>query len=822
MKKQTIVDNSQQIAASLSDLMADRYARYAKYIIQDRALPDVRDGLKPVQRRILYAMYEDNNIHTKPYKKSAKTVGNVIGNYHPHGDSSVYEAMVNLSQDWKMGLPLVQMQGNNGSIDGDSAAAMRYTESRLSQSALFLLNDIEKETVDFKNNYSDTEQEPVVLPAAFANILVNGASGIASGYATEIPPFNFNEINNLTIYRLLNPQSISEELFSICPGPDFPTGASIEGREDINQLLLTGRGKLLIKSRCQIVDHGKLQQIICDEIPYGVKKSELVRMISDAKNDQNIEDILDIRDESDQNGLKIVIDIKKEADASNILNLLYKETDLMTYYHANMVVIDQRRPKVMGLIEIIDSFIEYRKEVVLRRSKYLYNKTASRLHILEGLMKAITYLDEVIALIRQSANKRESKERLIERFNLSNEQAEAIVMLQLYRLSQTDMVELKEEFAFLLNELENYDQIIKNPAILVMTIVNELKELNKNIVAARRSQINDQVTELKVDKEALISAEDVYVTVSQAGYVKKVSVRSFSSSDQKITATKQEDCLIGQRLVSTLDTLIIVFSSGNFVSLPVYSLIDSKWKDVGSHISAIVSNIVGNDKIISAFICDQEKTDATCVCVSALGKIKQVSFSLLNNKSKRLSRLIKLDEEDSLISAFSTFNQSDDVCLLSSHGYIVRYGLSSIPIQGLGAAGVSAIKLQEKDQCVAASLINDDKEVILITQEGLNKRLKASDISVTNRPAKGVMVAKMPKSSPKLLNQLVVVSLNQELLFNDGNVIVASNVKLMAKDQGFATNNLTKVIIGIEKVGIYTMPTPETNYQEISQGQLDF
>ena len=821
MKKSDVINSSQQIETSLADLVANRYARYAKYIIQDRALPDVRDGLKPVQRRILYAMYEDNNIYSKPFKKSAKTVGNVIGNYHPHGDSSVYEAMVNMSQPWKMGLPLIEMQGNNGSIDGDSAAAMRYTESRLSLSALFLLKDIEKQTVDFKNNYSDSEQEPIVLPASFANILVNGVSGIASGYATEIPPFNFNEINNATIYRLLNSNCLPEEIYSICPGPDFPTGAIIEGRDDIINLLNTGKGRLTLKAKCQIIQQSKIQQIVCSEIPYGVKKSELVKMISDAKGDQSIDDILDIRDESDQNGLKIVIDIKKETNANNILNLLYKETDLMTYYHANMVVIHNRRPKVMGLVEMLDAFIDYRKQVVLRRSKFLYNKTASRLHILEGLMKAITYLDEVILIIRQSANKKDSKERLIARFDLSQEQAEAIVMLQLYRLSQTDMEQLKEEFALLLNDLEHYNQIINNQSILIMTIVNELKDLNNQIVTNRRCQINDDIIDLKVDKEALINVEDVYVSVSRDGYVKKISVRSFNSSDQKLTTFKQDDVLIGQKLVSTINTLIVVFESGNFVSLPVYSLLDSKWKDVGSHISAIVNNTISNDKIIAAFVSDQSDSDATCVCVSKLGKIKQVSFSLLNNKSKRLGRLMKLEAGDSLISAYTTYNQEDDVCLLTTKGYMVRYGLNSIPIQGLSASGVNGIKLQENDTCIASQLINNQQEVILITTDGCNKRLKALDITLTNRPAKGILVAKMTKSGPKVLDQLIVTSLNSILLFNDGLELNVSEIKLMNRDQGFSTSKLGVLVKGIEKVGIYKMPTPvEPNV--IDQGKLDF
>ena len=523
------------VISPLEEIMGERFGRYSKYIIQERALPDARDGLKPVQRRILYAMFHDGNTFDHQHRKSAKTVGLVIGNYHPHGDSSVYDAMVRMSQDWKIRMPLIDMHGNNGSIDDDPAAAMRYTEARLAKIAGTMLEDIDKDTVLFAPNFDDTENEPTVLPARFPVLLVNGATGIAAGYATNIPPHNLSEVIDAAILRMQRPKCTLEELMEILPGPDFPTGGIVMGKKGIVDAFTTGKGRIVIRARTEIVTGKTCNQIVIREIPYEVIKSSMVRKMDDIRLSREIEGIMDIRDETDRTGLRIVIDVKKDVDPNIILNYFYKNTDLQIYYSYNMVSIVNKRPVQMGLIGMLDAFIAHREEVVLRRSRYLYNKMEERCHILEGLMKAVSIMDEVIAVIRQSKDKGDAKRNLMDSFQFSETQAEAIVTLRLYRLTSTDIVALREEFAQLVNEMEMLRTILESETVLKSVLIKELKEIKKEYADPRRSEIQEEVEEIVIDKTAMIPNERVMITVSRDGYVKRVSLRSYSASDNAMT-----------------------------------------------------------------------------------------------------------------------------------------------------------------------------------------------------------------------------------------------------------------------------------------------
>ncbi len=773
---------------NLVDLLEDRYGRYSKYIIQDRALPDVRDGLKPVQRRILYAMYKDGNHANRPYRKSAKTVGNVIGNYHPHGDSSVYEAMVRMSQSWKMNMMLIDMQGNNRSIDDDPAAAMRYTETRLAPLAHNLLSDIEEETVDFTLNFSDTELEPIVLPASYCNILVNGATGIASGYATNIPPFNLKEVMDACIYRLQNPTSPEEDIFNIIKAPDFPTGGIIQGKNGSLDILKTGQGKIVVRSKVEVVEAKKMTQLIVTEIPYEVVKQNLVRKIDELRFNDNITEILDVRDESDRNGIRIVVDLKKDADTQTILNLLYKQTDLQVNYNANMVVIEHSRPKRCGVIEIIDAYLLFRKEVVLKRTRYRHQKIEQRLHIIEGLMKALSYLDEVIEIIRGSKDRSDAKQNLITRFGFTDTQAESIITLRLYRLSNTDVVELKEEFAKLLNELEYLNSILTQEVILKNVIVKEFKAIIDQYGVDRKTQLEKEVATLTIDKTALIADEEVVVSLSRDGYIKRSSLRSVQATDQLYASIKEGDQLIGQVNTSLLNTMVFITKKGKYGLVMVNDIKEHRYKDVGSHISSMIS-VDYDDAIVSSFIVDDFNTDQYVMLVSKLGKIKKVlvrDFEV--SRTSKVYKVMNLGKKDELVAAY-LINDEDKVVLVTKDGYMSRYDESLVSTQSLNAAGVQSIKLSTDDVVVDSCVVNDHQELVILTTKFMIKRLKIDKEDITGRPVRGQLLAKKVKSNPNevgaiyggnLYDRLPVYSLDNE------DVTFIKDVTLMNKDQTYS------------------------------------
>lgn len=778
------------IEQPLEDIVGERFGRYSKYIIQERALPDVRDGLKPVQRRILYAMYHDKNFFDKPYRKSAKTVGLVIGNYHPHGDSSVYDAMVRLSQTWKMNMPLIDMQGNNGSIDDDPAAAMRYTEARISKLSHRLLDNIDEEVVPFVLNFDDMTTEPSVLPARYPNLLVNGATGIAAGYATNIPPFNLNEVLQATIYRLHNPSCSVEEIMQLIKGPDFPTGAIIQSKEGIEDILKTGRGRIVVQAKADIVQNKSMKQIVITELPYEVIKSNVVRKIDElrfAKATEGFGDVMDVRDESDRNGLRIVIDCKRDADAQSILNLFYKHTELQVYYNANMVAIVNQRPKVCGVMEILDAYIAFREEVVLSRSKFRFAQREKRLHLIEGLMKATSILDEIIAIIRASSNRGNSRDNIMKEFGFTTEQASAIVDLQLYRLSSTDIVALRNEFAELSNELDYLESIIKNKAMLHTVLVQEFNEINTDFISPRRSVIEDEISDLEVDVLSLLTKEDVMVTLSKDGYLKKVSLRSYGSSQKDVIGLKDDDKPIFAAEAESTDYLVFISNLGRYGMMLVHNIEEARWRDVGSHLNQYVK-FEPTEEIVSAFIIKDFDTYRDIVTTSRLGMIKKTAVIDLEVKRyNRMYDIMNLSKDDRLVGAHIS-KQDDDILIVTRMGNVIRFELNDITQIGVRAKGVIAIKLKKHDYVVSSAILSDESDVVFISEKSQFKRMKQDEILVNNRATQGSSMMREIKSNPNFVMYVGAYNIQDVIeLYNEKMILLnVKDIPLMTSDQSFS------------------------------------
>ncbi len=742
----------------LEDVLGDRFGRYSKYIIQERALPDARDGLKPVQRRILFAMHTEGNTHDKGFRKSAKTVGNVIGNYHPHGDSSVYEAMVRMSQDWKVRNVLVEMHGNNGSVDGDPPAAMRYTEARLSAIAAELLRDIDKQTVEFIPNFDDTSKEPTVLPAMFPNLLVNGSTGISAGYATEIPPHHLGEVIDGVILKMDHPNASVDELMTVVKGPDFPTGGIIQGIDGIKKAYEGGKGKIIIRSKAEIEDlRGGRQQIVVTEIPFEVNKANLVKKIDELRLDRKVEGISEIRDETDRTGLRIVIELKKDADAEGVLAYLYKNTDLQVPYNFNMVAIHNRRPKLMGLRELLDAYIEHQKEVVTRRSEFELNKAMERQHIVAGLMKALSILDEVIATIRASKDKRNAKDNLIARYSFTEPQAEAIVSLQLYRLTNTDITALRTEADELAKRITELTAILDSEKKLLSVIKKELKDVKKRFEDVRRSKIEAEIEELKINLEVMVPSEDVIVTVTKEGYVKRTSLRSFTASNGQDFAMKDTDYLLAQFELNTKDVLLLFTNKGNYLYCPVHELPDIRWKDLGQHIANLIP-IERDEEIIQAIPVKDFELDAYLLFVTRNGMVKKTE--LKQYKAQRYSKPlvgINLKDDDQVIDVYLT-NGTNDLFLVTHYGYALWFDEQEISLVGARAAGVKGINLKEDDYVIGGKLIDQTikQSIVIATQRGAVKKMKLTEFDKTTRAKRGIVILRELKKNPHRVIGFVV------------------------------------------------------------------
>ena len=741
---------------TLEEIMGDRFGQYAKDIIQNRAIPDVRDGLKPVQRRILYAMFRDKNTYDKAHKKSATAVGNVMGHYHPHGDSSIYEAMVHMSQWWKQNECYIDMHGNNGSMDGDSAAAKRYTEARLSKISGELLKDIDKDTIEWAPNFDDTLYEPIVLPAKYPNLLVNGAKGISAGYATEIPPHNLGEVIDATIKRIDSPNCRLDTILDIVKGPDFPTGGIVEGKKEIEEALTKGRGKVIIRSKYEIVEDKKNKQVIIHEIPFEVNKANLVKKISDIIYDKKIDGMIEIRDESDrEEKVRIAIDLKKDANVDNILNYLFKNTDLQVSYSYNMVCIVNRRPMIVGVIEVLDAYIAHQKEVITRRTRFDLEHAKARMHIVEGLIKALDILDEVIHTIRASKNKSDAIKNLVESYDFSEKQAEAIVNLQLYRLTNTDVNVLKEEHANLLKVIAILESILSDEEKLKSVMKKELKAIKDEYATPRKTEIKDEITEIKIDTQAMIPKEDCIVVVTKDGYVKRVSKRSYAASNEEKTGLKEQDYIIGMYELNTLDTVLMFTDIGNYLFVPVHEIPDMKWKDLGKHISNIIK-INPEENIIDAIPVVDFNTDKYITVFTKNGMIKRTLISDL--KALRYTKpmpYIKLKDGDTV--ANISYNTGNDVFITTHNGFALRYDINEVPILGSRASGVKGISLKN-DVVASGNVISDEEYISLVTTKNTGKRVRISDFERISRARKGIQIIRDVKTNPYYILKAFIIN----------------------------------------------------------------
>ena len=739
------------IELPLEDVIGDRFGRYSKYIIQERALPDVRDGLKPVQRRILYAMHEDKNTHENNFRKAAKTVGTVIGNFHPHGDTSVYDAMVRLSQEWKMRYDLVEMHGNNGSIDGDPPAAMRYTEARLAKVTKELLEDIEKETVDFIPNFDDTNKEPIVFPAKLPNLLLNGSTGISAGYATNIPPHNLKEVIDAVILKIDNPNATVDDLMKKIKGPDFPTGGIVQGIDGIKQAFKTGKGRVVVRGKTSIEKmRGNREQIVIEEIPFDVNKANLVRKIDELNAERKVEGIAEVRDETDRTGLRIVIDLKKDADSEGVLNYLFKNTDLQVIYHYNMVAIEDKTPKLLPLVNILDAYIKHQKEVVTRQTTSDLKKAEERAHIVEGLMKAISILDELIQTIRNSQNKADAKKNIIQKYEFTDAQAEAILSLQLYRLTNTDITQLRNEKSDLAKKIDQYKEILTNPKVLFQTIKQDLQRIKKTYGDSRRTAIEAEIEEIKINIEVTVPSETVIVSVTKEGYIKRTSPRSYAASNKDDLTIKSTDHVIRLLEVDTTDNVLLFTNTGKYVCIPVHELPDIRWKDTGVHLSNMTT-FEANERIVQCIPVREFTKDNYLVFLTKQGMIKK-SEQHIYQSSRYARSLIALNlrDNDEVVNVLET-NRNQDLFIATHLGYGLSFNESEISPVGQRALGVIGIQLKEADYVINGQIIDQTADLFIATQRGACKRMKADIFDKTSRARRGTLMLRELKTKPHRL-----------------------------------------------------------------------
>ncbi|AIC94511.1 MULTISPECIES: DNA topoisomerase IV subunit A [Shouchella] len=737
----------------LEDVIGDRFSRYSKYIIQERALPDARDGLKPVQRRILYAMYTDGNTADKPYRKAAKTVGNVIGNYHPHGDSSVYDAMVRMSQEWKVRQLLIDMHGNNGSIDGDPPAAMRYTEARLSKISAELMRDLDKGTVDYIPNFDDSIEEPVVLPAMYPNLLVNGSTGISAGYATDIPPHHLPEIIDGAVRLMEKPSTTIDELLTIIKGPDFPTGGIVQGLDGIRKAYETGKGKVVVRAKTAFEEvRGGRTQIVITELPYEVVKANLVKKMDEIRFDKKVDGIAEVRDDTDRTGMRIVVELKKDAEANAILNYLFKHTDLQVMYHFNMVAIYNKTPQLMGLKALLQAYIDHQKDVFTRKSQFELKKAQERAHIVEGLIKAVSILDEVIAVIRGSKDKKDAKLNLQEQFAFTEPQSEAIVNLQLYRLTNTDITTLEKEADELKKRIAELEAILASEKKLIQVIKKELVQVKKQFHSERRTVIKEEIEELKINMDQLVATEDVRVTITHAGYVKRTSIRSYTASSKDAPGMKAGDTVLQSLVASTTDVLLLFTKKGNYLYLPIHQLPDIRWKDDGQHIANIIP-IDSDDELVTTLVISSFDTDESLLFMTRNGMIKRTELKLYQaqRNSKPLMAL-KIKEDDSLVSVEKT-NGKKELFAATHFGYGLWFSENDISLVGQRAAGVKGMNIKPGDYVVGFETfeLEDTVEFLCVTQRGSVKRMAITEFEKSSRNKRGSVLLRELKSNPHRL-----------------------------------------------------------------------
>ena len=775
---------------TLEDIMGERFGSYSKYIIQDRAIPDARDGLKPVQRRILYSMHKEKNTYDRGYRKSAKTVGDVIGNYHPHGDTSIYDAMVRMSQPWKTRLPYIDMHGNNGSIDGDSPAAYRYTEARLSRISNEMLRDIDKNTVEFAPNFDDTTVEPTVLPARFPALLVYGAQGISAGYATNIPPHNLEEVINATIHRIDNPNCQLDTLMKYVKGPDFPTGGIVEGIDGIREAYETGRGRIVIKSRYTIEEDKNGKSIVITEIPFEVNKALMVKKIDDIRIDKKVDGIVEVRDESAAD-VRIVIDLKKNANTELIVNYLLKNTDMQISYNFNVVSIVNRRPKLLGLKEALDAFIAHQREVVRRRTEFDLAHAKARFHIVEGLIKCISILDEVIRVIRASKNKSDAKDNLVKEFEFTPEQAEAIVTLQLYRLTNTDVVALEQEMAQLQKIIDGLTAILGSDEVLKSVMKKDLRDVRDNYPTPRLTDIKDEITEIKIDEAAMIPKEDVVVLITKDGYIKRTSYRSYTASDESDLTLKENDYIIGLYEMNTTDTLFVFTDGGNYLHIPVHIIPDLKWKDMPKHVSNVIE-LPGEESVIAAIPAYDFSSNKNLILTTKDGLVKRTKLTDFRlQRYNKASSCMKLKDGDKLISVIT--EDYDTLFMVTDSGYGLSFKTEEIPIVGAKASGVKGMKLKDDEIVGVANFSYNTYEFIsIITSKGTGKRVRLNEFDISTRTRRGIQVIREVKSNPYKVLKIFIEDNRCNLGLKNGDITIVKNTELPIADRYSTGTQLVK------------------------------
>ncbi len=798
-----IVENI--LKGTLDNLIGDKFGNYSKYIIQERALPDLRDGLKPVQRRVLYAMQDLRLTHKSPYKKSARVVGDVIGKYHPHGDTSVYDAMVRLAQEWKVNMPLVDMHGNKGSVDGDSPAAMRYTETRLGKISSQLLRDIEKDLVSFSPNFDDSELEPTVLPARYPNLLVNGATGIASGYSTNIPPHNLKELVKALVYIFKNDSVRLSDITRFIKGPDFPTGGTVSSVKSIREAYRSGKGKVVITSKWEYND--KEKQIEITEIPYEVNKADLVKKIDDLIRNNKVPGVKEVRDDTDRQGMQITLLCKPEVNTELVMNYLFKSTDLRKNYSFNMVAIKEKKPELLGLLDILESFADFQIEIYTKQFKFELLKLEKRLEIVEGLIKVVDIIDDIINVIRKSKNKKEARENVMKKFKFTENQAEAIVTLRLYRLSSTDVNELKDEEKLLKKSITHYKKGIKDKSYLKDFIVGELEEISEEYGVKRRSLIEEEIEEVKIDEKDLIQEETVWVSVTHQGYIKKISQRSKEAGEQASNGgadgygKREDDIVISMNETSNLKNLVFFSAQGRYFSLPIYKLIDSKYRDIGEHVSKFTS-LDALDRIVSTAIVSDFERKGELIISTKKGMIKR---SLIKDMStsinKRGAKYMGIKDGDEVVSISMLTDKQSFITTITENGYGVRYVADNLSTVGLGASGVKNVNLTDGDN-VVATLVNSisdvdagDSQLIFVAHNGKAKRIRIKDSKAVSRGSKGTLVGSQTKSNPYRVVNAFNVELTDEIRIltdSDENLILRPKGDLTITEPSNGLSKLTK------------------------------
>ena len=735
-------------------------------------------------------MYKDKNTYDKQFKKCANAVGNVLGKYHPHGDSSVYEALIRMSQNWKQNHTLVEVDGNNGSIDGDPPAAYRYTECRLSKISEELLKDIDKDTVNMAPNYSDTLFEPTVLPAKFPNLLVNGTNGISAGYATNIPPHNLIEVCDAVIKRIDSPNCHEDSIYEIIKGPDFPTGGIIEGLDGIKQAFKTGKGRLIVSSKCEFQKNKGKEQIVITEIPFEVNKQLLVKKIDDVKYEKKIDGIAEVRDESDkESAIRIVIDLKPGVDKDLILKYLLKNTDLQTTYSYNMVCIDQRRPRLLGIIPIIDAYIDHQKDVITKRTKFDLDFAQKEMHITEGLVKAISILDEVIAVIRGSKNKQDAIQNLVKKWDFTEDQATAIVMLQLYRLTNTDVTVLMEKLENLKKIIENLQAILNDESKLKMVIKEELRRIKKEYGVPRKTEIKAEVSDLKIDEKELINKEDVILILTNDGYLKRVSLKSHNSNDGE-TALKPGDYVVGYMQTNTLNKLCIFTSLGNYLYIPIHEIPACKWKDLGKHISNIVT-MNPDDKVVNVYVINESISNPTITFFTKNGMVKQTPLNdMIVSRYNKSYTAIKLKGDDEVVNVTIT---KPNVLIITKTGYYLNYKSSEIPVSGPKTSGVKGINLKDDEVISGVTYYDEDEYIDVFTNQGTAKRIKLKDLNTLSRAKRGTtLIKKVKTTNYELLSAFITNSKDTIGIKCNNDIITLKNSEIPINDLASTGSVITK------------------------------